>query len=539
MPNQPDRPRRATHVRPGIRLSRRDAIRRMAGAGAGMLFLPGAGTILSACGDRSVQDGSTTGSTTTVSAPDGTVGGTVGSTVPDAVEITDVDEILIGVVAPFSGAFTFIGDVTRRSLQAAVAEINSTGGVGGRKVRTIEVDAPGEQLTAATEPAYSQLASTQNLAGILWCTAIGLRPLAEQITRDNMPIISVFEDLSVSGNLWPAPDAPRSIFQFLLSVDGALDQLAGYVSDDRNYADTVLVRDVLLTAPYAQDVERIYAEVPDRFGIATSPEIGYSLGQKDFGGLVSQLRETNAQSVIIAGGPEETALIARELDAQGLGYVDTPTAKDPSTFAPQLFGTPANMGEPVWVDLAGDAAKTGSITAWTLGGVLNVPNVPIVEMGRKHTDEPNFIAGENEPADGLWTLLAGIRAAGSATDRQQVVAAIESLDSIQFATRVPFSFTADRHERNRPEDLCLITLERSNPVDTDPPYELGREWAENLVGRDFAPVHLVRPTLEANRTAAPELMDEILTGGYGCQCTKTPADATGADVEMTTACKVH
>lgn len=197
------------------------------------------------------------------------------------------------------------------------------------------------------------------------------------------------------------PRRPRSIFQFLLSVDGALDQLAGYVSDDRNYADTVLVHDVLLTAPYAQDVGRIYAEVPDRFGITTSPEIGYSLGQKDFGGLVSQLRETSAQSVIIAGGPEETALIARELDAQGLGYVDSPTAKDPSTFAPQLFGTPANMGEPVWVDLAGDAAKTGSITAWTLGGVLNVPNVPIVEMGQKHTDEPNFIAGENEPADGL------------------------------------------------------------------------------------------------------------------------------------------
>ena len=59
-------------------------------------------------------------------------------------------------------------------------------------------------------------------------------------------------------------------------------------------------------------------------------------------------------------------------------------------------------------------------------------------------------------------------------------------------------------------------------MDTDPPYELGREWEGNLVGRDFAPVHLVRPTLEANRTAAPELMDEILTGACGCQCTKTP-----------------
>ncbi len=500
-----------------------------------MLFIPGAGTILSACGDKSVQDGPATGSGTTLSNADGTIG----STAQDTVSITDVDEIVIGVVAPFSGAFTFVGDVTRRSLQAATAEINANGGIGGRKVTTVEVDAPGEQLTAATEPAYSQLASTANLSGILWCTAIGLRPLAEQIKRDNMPIISVFEDLSVSGQLWPQPDAPRSVFQFLIGVDDALNQLTGYVTDDRGYTDTVLVRDVLLTAPYAQDIDRIYAEIPDQFGLATHPDIGYSLGQKDFGGLVNQLRDTNAQSVIIAGGPEETALIVQELDAQGLGYVDTPTAKDPGTFAPHLFGTPANMGEPVWVDLAGEAAKTGSITAWTLGGVLNVPNVPIVEMGRKHTDEKTFIAGENEPADGLWTLLSGIREAGSATDREAIVTAIESIESLQFATRVPFSFTADRHARTRPEDLCLVTLERSTAVDADPPYSLGREWQENLSDRDYAPVHLVRPTLEANRSIAPELMDEILEGGYGCQCTKTPADATGTAVEMTSACPIH
>jgi hypothetical protein len=50
---------------------------------------------------------------------------------------------------------------------------------------------------------------------------------------------------------------------------------------------------------------------------------------------------------------------------------------------------------------------------------------------------------------------------------------------------------------------------------------------------------LVRPTLEANLRAQPEYMAYILENGFGTQCTKSPPDATGEDVEMTDDCKIH
>ena len=86
-----------------------------------------------------------------------------------------------------------------------------------------------------------------------------------------------------------------------------------------------------------------------------------------------------------------------------------------------------------------------------------------------------------------------------------------------------------------------MTLERaSGPAQTDPPYVLGLELGPELQSPDFVGLtHLVRPTLEANTRAQPDYMDWVLTNGEGTQCTKTPPDALGADVEMTDACKIH
>lgn len=53
------------------------------------------------------------------------------------------------------------------------------------------------------------------------------------------------------------------------------------------------------------------------------------------------------------------------------------------------------------------------------------------------------------------------------------------------------------------------------------------------------PVHLLRPTLEANMRAQPDYMARLLEEGWGLQCTKTPPDALGVDVEMTNDCKIH
>ena len=84
--------------------------------------------------------------------------------------------------------------------------------------------------------------------------------------------------------------------------------------------------------------------------------------------------------------------------------------------------------------------------------------------------------------------------------------------------------------------MILVTMERggTGPAPTDPPYQLGKEWKEQSLANTAAgPTHLVRPTLEANKRAHPDVMDVVLKQGYGTQCTKHADGTLGKE------CKIH
>ncbi|MBV8295914.1 MAG: ABC transporter substrate-binding protein, partial [Acidimicrobiia bacterium] len=112
------------------------------------------------------------------------------------------DTIKVGVIAPFSGIGSFVGDITHNSLDAALRQINSTGGVGGRKVELVLRDA-GQELTEGVK-AYQEFAGDPHVAGVLWCGGLGFDESRNLIRRDQMPSIAVFEDPASSNDLYPA-----------------------------------------------------------------------------------------------------------------------------------------------------------------------------------------------------------------------------------------------------------------------------------------------------------------------------------------------
>ena len=198
-----------------------------------------------------------------------------------------------------------------------------------------------------------------------------------------------------------------------------------------------------------------------------------------------------------------------------------------------MFGSPGGTGDKSWVALAGDAAKVGTATAWHVGGLIGLPTFAVGQWMRKYLGkEPT--GGEESPADGLATLLHGIRKAGT-TDRAKVVSAIETMGRIQFAS-IEFGFDRNRHLAKTHDDVIVVAMERgSGPARTDPSYELGQEWKAGgaFAHTDAGPVHLVRPTLEANKRAHPDVMAMVLKEGYGTQCTKHADGTLGKE------CKIH
>jgi hypothetical protein len=127
-----------------------------------------------------------------------------------------------------------------------------------------------------------------------------------------------------------------------------------------------------------------------------------------------------------------------------------------------------------------------------------------------------------------------VKKAGS-TDRAKVVEGLETMGKIKFAS-IPFGFSATNHLAKTQDELIVVTMERGDrgPADTDPSYKLGAEWGTGVFTRTTAgPTYLVRPTLEANKRAHPDVMAEVLKDGYGTQCTKHPDGSLGKE------CKIH
>ncbi len=432
------------------------------------------------------------------------------------------DKLKVGVVGIFSGIGAFAGRIVNNSLDAAVAEINSTGGVGGRKVEVIKRDTGID--AAAGVKAYQAFAADKNVIGVIWAGA-GLEESRAQIQRDNMPIASAFNDLFSSGTLYPE-GKERSIFQLVIPDKFNFDTLMKYAKEDRGYSKIGLMYDGLVS-PKAKDY---FSAAAKKYGITTAGIESYQLNDADFGPQVRRLSEAKGQSLFVWGVAGDTAGLIKSIDRLGSGYVDTPTAKG-AGWHPHILGSPGGTGEHTWADLAGSAAKSGTMTAWHMGGLAYLPSFAIRQMMQKHLNKTPT-GGEEGPADELWTLLKGVEQAGT-TDRQKVVSAIETMGKIKFSS-LEFEFTANNHLSKTMDEMILVTLERSTgPAKTEPAYALGTEWKEVFAAGYVGPTQLVRPTLEANRRAHPEVVKELLDLGYGTQCTKHADGTLGKE------CKVH
>ncbi len=487
------------------------------GAGAALAF-GGLGTFAAGCGG-----GSSSGKPSPATSGSGDFRG-VGS------------RLKVGVIVPTSGVGQFLGDIVQRALGATKQHIREANLVKGVEVDYVIVNAPAEEFAQATSKAYNKLVADPDVMGILWCTPFGIEEARSQIVRDQMPVMSVYGDPYAEGKLYPEGGGPRNVFQMLLPDTMSLDALCRYARDDRGYQRIAMMYDTL-SVPQARDQ---FTAAAKKHALTVVGVEEFGLFSADYGAQLQRLSKAAPECLIVWGLSDNTAGIAKGLDALGAGYVDTPTAKSGTKWAPQLLGYPGGTGEKKWAELAGSAAKTGTLTAWYLGGLVGGPHFPIRDWLVAY-DGKGASGGEEGAPNAWWALLEAVRRAQS-RDRRKIVDALEKIPKIEFAG-LPFSFTTDRHLGMTEDDVVLITLERyTGPAKTDPPYALGREWKETfpLIKKDYVgPAHLVRPTLEANMRAQPAYMEQILREGWGTQCTKTPPTATGTSSNMTNACKIH
>jgi neutral amino acid transport system substrate-binding protein len=90
--------------------------------------------------------------------------------------------LLVGVIAPFTGADAALGPAYYAACLAAVPSINNNGGIGGRQVSCQQFDTRGEPADAV--PAANQMiASNSNLMAVVGCTSDEAATVAPIIDR--------------------------------------------------------------------------------------------------------------------------------------------------------------------------------------------------------------------------------------------------------------------------------------------------------------------------------------------------------------------
>src|SRR5256885_12620452 len=96
-------------------------------------------------------------------------------------------DLLVGVIAPFTGADAGLGPAYYAACLAAAPEINNNGGVGGRQVKCQQFDTRGEPADAV--PAANQMiASSSNLMAAVGCTSDEAATVAPIIDRAHIPM---------------------------------------------------------------------------------------------------------------------------------------------------------------------------------------------------------------------------------------------------------------------------------------------------------------------------------------------------------------
>lgn len=415
------------------------------------------------------------------------------------------DEMKIAVIGPFSGIGSFIGAILERSLDASTQQINSTGGIGGRKIRLEKKDISAADVQQVIN-AYQDIASAGDFAGIIWGVPGGIKDQADRIGTDQILISGCFIDLFSDGELYPQNKQLRPVFQFLIPTNWSIKVLLEYVKDNRGFSRIGLIYDNTGGDTVAERVRQFAGDA----GVSVTGTAGYTLNNSNFGPQISQVG--NPQSMWMWGLATDTANAIKQLQDQGKQYTDINGAK--SGEHPQPMGSPAALGERKWAELAGDAAKAGTLTAWHVGGLIYLPQFQIREWMKKYLDKfPT--GGEESPADSLYMIASAVKSAGSITDRAKLIEAVEKAGKQKFAS-IDFEFGPDNHLSKHPDDLIIATLERGKPANDT--YKLGREWKDVFPPGYVGPTQLVNPTLDANRRRHPDVMKTIVDEGWGTQC---------------------
>ncbi len=355
-------------------------------------------------------------------------GGVASAQVPDG-------ELVFGMIAPFSGPAKELGLRVRTGIEVAFAAVNESGGIHGRKLRLVTVDDgydPGRAAAAAKE-------LVENRKVFALVGNVGTASAAVTVPYVNEKRVLLFGTASGASFLRQRPpdryvfnlragyvEETAAIIRHLVEVKRVRPDRIAVVTQDDAYGSAGFEGVVRALRPYGRDPTKILrlqyrrntTEVEEAVKTLQAKARDVSAvvlvaTYKPAARLIEKLRDTGAGGLIFACVSDVGANeLAEELAQLGQGYAD-------GVVITQVVPLPASNATPVLKYreqlkryAAGERPASLSLEAWL----------------------------------SMQVLVEGLQRAGRDVTTDRLIAALESINSLDLGIGKPLSYGPSEHQ---------------------------------------------------------------------------------------------
>jgi ABC-type branched-subunit amino acid transport system substrate-binding protein len=220
--------------------------------------------------------------------------------------ITD-ETIKVGAALPLTGPLAQVGEDIKATLNASFAEINSRGGIYGRRFELIVEDSRGEP--AQTLSATRRLIEAGNVFALVSCFEPGdSRAVNDLIKQSEVPLIG---PVTLSPRLSVPPNP--YIFYLLPTFNDQARALVDFVNS-RSKEKSVRLGVVYAASDFDRDALDGVKTQANIYSMAIVAEEGFNAGSFSAADVVRKLVDKKADYVLFFGDADSIVALAAEMD---------------------------------------------------------------------------------------------------------------------------------------------------------------------------------------------------------------------------------
>lgn len=347
------------------------------------------------------------------------------------------DTLRIGSILSVTGPAAFLGEDMKAGMELAIDEINTSGGIGGKKVEWVFYDAESQTAKAinATRRLISQddvdiIVGGGNMSGI----AMAMVPLVQ---RAGIPFISTEGSMQI---VTPVKDR-EFVFKSTVDDDQILNRVMDYF-DKKGIKRAALLAD---SSGFGQSaVEQMKALAPKR-GIEVVYE-SFNPADTDMTPQLGRLKNAGVEAIICWTVAPAGVVFIKQADQLGL---DKLTLVHSYGFVDQRY-----------MELAGSSVKDLLLVSVKFPVGRDLPDddpvkeriVSLTErFEKKYGRAPNQYVAQTYDA----IMLARLAMEKAGADPKGISAALEQADAFKGAGGV-FNFSKERHSGLAKSDIVML-----------------------------------------------------------------------------------